>query len=48
MSLPDHQLDEPDECLCEEHGEARPCKYCRFEAMEQRAEELRERWRDAE
>ena len=46
MSVPDKYLDEPDECLCEEHGRPRPCPYCRFEAAEQRAEELRERWRD--
>ena len=43
MSVPDHLLDEPDECLCEEHGQARPCKYCKFEHLMQRAEEYRER-----
>ena len=43
MSVPDKDLDEPDEALCEEHGQARPCKYCRFEAQMQRAEEYSER-----
>ena len=42
MSIPDRYLDEPDECLCETHGEARPCPYCKWDALEQRAEELRE------
>ena len=42
MSLPDYLLDEPDECLCETHGRPRPCPYCRFEAMEFRADCLRD------
>ncbi len=47
MSVPDKDLDESDEALCAEHGQARPCKYCRFEALEQRAEELKEQGGDA-
>lgn len=31
MSVPEYQLDEPDECLCPEHWEARPCRYCKWE-----------------
>lgn len=46
MSIPDKDLDEPDECLCPEHGKPVPCDYCRFELLEQWAEELRERWRE--
>jgi hypothetical protein len=42
MSVPDRDLDEPDEALCAEHGKPWPCKYCKFEAQMQRAEELYE------
>lgn len=31
MSVPDHELDEPDPLLCAEHGQAQPCKECRWE-----------------
>jgi len=48
MSVPDKDLDDEDGAYCEEHRRPVPCRYCRFEAMEQRAEELRERWRDEE
>lgn len=47
MSVPEYQLDEEDGALCTEHGQAQPCRYCRFEALEQRAEEYREREREA-
>ncbi len=42
VSVPDKDLDEPDEALCKPHGKPRPCRYCRFEWQMQRAEELRE------
>ena len=42
MSVPDRYLDEPDDCECEIHGRPYPCAYCRCDAAEQRAEELRE------
>lgn len=42
MSIPDRFLDEPDECLCPEHGRPRPCQYCKWEYLEQLAEEMRE------
>lgn len=42
MSVPDHDIDEPDEALCAEHGTPRPCKYCQFEHLMQLAEEARE------
>ena len=42
MSLPDSQLDEPDPRVCEEHGEAIPCRACWAEAREYKAECNRE------
>lgn len=48
MSVPERDLDEPDEALCAEHGKPHPCRYCRFEHLMQRGEELRERRRDGE
>ena len=42
MSVAEHEEEEQDECLCEEHGRPRPCPYCRYEALEYRAECLRE------
>lgn len=42
MSVPDKDLDEEGECLCTEHGQARPCKYCKFDRLMQRAEEIYE------
>lgn len=34
----DRTLDPPDPLLCEEHGEAQPCRQCRIEAAEFRYE----------
>jgi len=48
MSVPDKDLDEDDATYCQEHDEPQPCWACRFDYLEQRAEELRERWRDGE
>ena len=42
MSVPDHLLDEPDVCLCEEHGTPRPCRMCRNEREMERWEMKRE------
>lgn len=42
MSVPEYQLDEPDECLCSEHGEVRPCRSCRWEREMERWEMERE------
>ena len=42
MGLPDYQLDEPDERLCEEHGRPVPCWICQREAEEYRQDCLRE------
>lgn len=42
MSVAECEEDEPDPCLCELHGRPYPCQYCRFDAMEARAEMERE------
>lgn len=42
MSVPDRYLDEPDECLCAEHGRPRPCPYCRWDREMERWERERE------
>lgn len=42
MSVPEKDLDEPDDALCEEHSKPHPCEYCKFLWQMQRAEELRE------
>lgn len=43
MSVPDKYLDEPDTCLCDEHGKPQPCDYCRVDRLMQQAEEYDER-----
>lgn len=47
MSVPDRYLDEDDEALCSEHGEARPCRYCRYEYHMQMAELMRDDTRES-
>ena len=43
MSLPDHYLEEPpDPEWCEEHRCGKPCRLCRLDYAEQRAEAQRE------
>lgn len=46
MSVPDHELDEPDPDICEYHGRMRPCGVCRWDHLEMRAEMLREERED--
>jgi len=47
MSLPDRDLDPEDVEVCEDHGQARPCKYCRFDHLMQMAELMREDTRES-
>ena len=42
MSVPEYLLDEPDDCVCEEHGMPRPCRMCRNERDMERWEGERE------
>jgi hypothetical protein len=42
MGVPDCQVEEPDERLCEEHQLPRPCYVCQLEAVEARWERMRE------
>jgi hypothetical protein len=41
MSIPDHELDEPDEALCE-HDRPWPCEQCRFDKAMEDADLLRD------
>lgn len=43
MSVPDHELDEPDPLWCEEHDRARPCRECWREHAEARADSREDR-----
>lgn len=43
MSVPDKDLDEPDEAICHEHLRPQPCQACKCDYLLDRAEELRER-----
>lgn len=42
MGVAFHEEDEPDECLCQTHGKVKPCEYCKFERLMDRAELRRE------
>lgn len=42
MSVPDHELDEPDDELCEEHRQPRPCWRCRDQACLEEMENQKE------
>lgn len=42
MSVPDCELDEPDNELCSEHMQYRPCRPCKREAQIERAEAMKE------
>jgi len=34
MGVPDHEIDEPDERICEEHQERKPCRACAADAAD--------------
>lgn len=38
MSLPDRDLDPEDVQVCEDHGQARPCRTCRDQYLIEQAE----------
>ena len=42
MSIPDHELEEPDPRLCEEHSRVIPCRICKLDTYEYQQETRRE------
>lgn len=42
MSVPEYQLDEDDVAICEEHGQARPCRTCRDQYLIEQAEAMKD------
>ena len=42
MSLPDRDLDPEDVQVCEDHGQARPCRTCRDQYLIEQAEAMKD------
>lgn len=43
MSLPDHEIDEPDEAYCTIHDHSLPCPHCQDDEADRQHDEHKER-----